>query len=153
LHPAIMDENLTQIPSDTDNCISRLESGLLQAQEHARVQQNTLDHILQLLQCLPSVGDSQTPQNIPATLEPQPPVTLADHTSQVWARGLRPATPNDFDEDHVKGQASLNSCWLYISLCEDQFKDEQAKIHWALSFMKFRHAALYANSILQNEAS
>jgi hypothetical protein len=41
----------------------------------------------------------------------------------------------------------------YISLCEDQFKNEQAKIHWALSFMKSRCAALYVNSILRNEAS
>jgi hypothetical protein len=31
LHPAIMDENLTQIPSDADDHMSRLESGLLQA--------------------------------------------------------------------------------------------------------------------------
>jgi hypothetical protein len=44
-----MDENLIQIPTDADDHISRLESGLLQAQEHARVQQNTFDHILQLL--------------------------------------------------------------------------------------------------------
>jgi hypothetical protein len=73
-----MDQNLTQIPSDADDRVSRLESGLLQAQEHARVQQNTLDHILQLLQCLPSVRDAQTPQNIPAAPESQPPVTPAD---------------------------------------------------------------------------
>jgi hypothetical protein len=65
---------------------------------------------------------------------------------------LKPATPDDFDGDPLKGQAFLNSCRLYISLCEDQFKDEQAKIHWALSFMKSGCAALYANSILQNEA-
>jgi hypothetical protein len=153
LHPAIIDKNPTQIPSDADDHISRLKSGLLQAQEHARVQQNTLDHILLLLQCLPGVGDSRTPQNIPATLEPQPLVTLADPTPQVWAQGLKPVTPNDFDGDRIKGQAFLNSCQLYISLCEDQFKDEQAKIHWALSFMKSRRAALYANSMLRNEAS
>jgi hypothetical protein len=96
LHPAIMDENLTQIPANADDHISKLESGLLQAQEHARVQQNTLNHILQLLQCLPSTGDAQTPQNIPTTLEPQPPVTLADPTPPVRAWGLKPSTPNDF---------------------------------------------------------
>jgi hypothetical protein len=129
LHPAIMDENLTLIPSDADDRVSRLESGLLQAQEHARVQQNTLDHILQLLQHLPGVGDSRTPQNIPVASKPQPPVTPADHTPQVWARGLKPVTLNDFDGDRVKGRAFLNLYRLYISLCEDQFKDEQAKIH------------------------
>jgi hypothetical protein len=78
-----MDENLTQIPSDADDRVSRLKSGLLQAQAHARVQQNTLNHILQLLQCLPSVGDAQTPPNIPTAPEPQPPVTLADPTPPV----------------------------------------------------------------------
>jgi len=111
-----------------------------------------LNHILQLLQRLPSVGDTQTPQNIPATPEPQPLVTPANPTPSVraWAEAM---TPNDFDRDHLKGWAFLNSCRLYISLCEDQFKDKQAKIHWALSFMKSRCAALYANSILQNEAS
>jgi hypothetical protein len=98
-----MDENPTQIPSDADDHISRLESGLLQAQEHARVQQNTLDHILQLLQCLPSIRDTQIPQNIPAAPEPQPPVTPADPTPPVRAQGLKPVTPNDFDEDHFKG--------------------------------------------------
>jgi hypothetical protein len=71
----------------------------------------------------------------------------------VWAQGLKLATLNDFDEDWVKGRAFFNLCWLYISLCEDQFKDEQAKIHWALSFMKSGCAALYANSILRSEAS
>jgi hypothetical protein len=147
LHPAIMDKNLTQTPTDADDRVSRLESRLLQAQEHARVQQNTLDHILQLLQCLPSIGDSRTPQNIPAASEPQPPVTPADPTPQVRARGLKPSTPNDFDRDHLKGRAFLNLCQLYISLCEDQFKNEQAKMHWALSFMKSRRAALYVNSI------
>ena len=44
-------------------------------------------------------------------------------------------------------------CRLYISLCEDQFRDEQMQIHWALSFMKSGRAALYANRILRKEAS
>jgi hypothetical protein len=66
---------------------------------------------------------------------------------------LKPSTLNDFDRDRLRGRAFLNLCRLYISLCKDQFKDEQAKIHWALSFMKSRRAALYVNSILQNEAS
>jgi hypothetical protein len=80
-------------------------------------------------------------------------MTPADPIPSVWAQGLKPVTLNDFDVDCIKGRAFLNSCWLYISLCEDQFKDEQAKIHWALTFMKSGHAALYVNSILWNEAS
>jgi hypothetical protein len=42
---------------------------------------------------------------------------------------------------------------LYISLCESQFRDDQAMIHWALSFMKSGRAALYTNRILLREAS
>ena len=42
---------------------------------------------------------------------------------------------------------------MYISLCDEQFRDEQAQIHCALSFMKSGRAALYANHILWKEAS
>src|SRR6267154_2163817 len=83
----------------------------------------------------------------------QPLVTLAAPALPGQARGLKPATPNDFDGDRLKGWAFLNSCRLYISLCESQFRDDQAMIHWALSFMKSGRAALYANHILQREAS
>jgi len=67
--------------------------------------------------------------------------------------GLEASDPNDFDRDHLKGWAFLNSCRLYISLCEDQFKDKQAKIHWPCPSWSPDVQPLYANSILQNEAS
>jgi len=134
--------------SEPEDHISRLESELSEAKERARVQQNTLDHILTLLQWLPIPEAPQAPQDPPpAQLAP----TITAPTAPALrepSRGLKPATPNDFNGDRLKGRAFLNSCRLYISLCESQFQDDQAMIHWALSFMKSGRAALYTNCIL-----
>jgi Retrotransposon gag protein/Zinc knuckle len=139
--------------SEAEDRVSRLESELSKAREQARVQQNTLDHILNLLQRLPIPGTPQAPQD-PSPAPPAPMVTAsAAPAVREPSRGLKPATPNDFDGDRLKGRAFLNSCRLYISLCESQFRDDQAMIHWALSFMKSGRAALYANRILRRETS
>jgi hypothetical protein len=134
--------------SEPEDCVSRLESGLSKAREQARVQQNTLDHILQLLQQLPISGVLQAPQDPPTALPAPTVAALAAPTLCEPAHGLKPTTPNNFDGDRLKGRAFLNSCRLYISLCKSQFQDDQAKIHWALSFMKSRRVALRANHIL-----
>ena len=145
---------------DADEHIARLEYGLSEAREQARVQQNTLDDILQLLRRLLIVepkrpgnpnqipGAPATTPRVPTSMTPVP-----DSSPHVWARGLKPVTPSEFDGDCLKGWAFLNSCRLYIALCEDQFQDEQMQIHWALSFMKSGCVALYANRILRKEAS
>src|ERR1700676_455122 len=139
---------------DTDDRVTRLESGLFDAREQARAQQNTLDNILQLLQHLPALGEPHIPGNpTTASRVPIPTTPMSDSTPHVRACGLKPASPNEFDGDHLKGRAFLNSCRLYIALCEHQFTDEQAQIHWALSFMKSGRAALHANRILRKEAS
>ena len=54
---------------------------------------------------------------------------VPDSSPHVRARGLKLATLHEFDEDRLKVQAFLNSCRLYIALCEDQFRDEQTQIH------------------------
>jgi hypothetical protein len=41
---------------------------------------------------------------------------------------------------------------MYIKLCPDHFADEQAKITWALSYMKHGRAAALADRVLRNEA-
>jgi hypothetical protein len=139
--------------SEPEDRISRLESELSEAKERSRVQQNTLDHILTLLQRLPIPGAEQAPQDsAPAPLAPTITAPTAPAIREP-SRGLKPATPNDFDGDRLKGRAFLNTCRLYISLCESQFRDDQAMIHWALSFMKSGRAALYSNRILRREAS
>jgi Retrotransposon gag protein/Zinc knuckle len=139
--------------SEQEDRVSRLESGLSETREQARVQQNTLDHILQLLQGLQAPGVSQAAPD-PPPAPPAPPIANPTVSAvQEPSRGLKPAAPNDFDGDRLKGRAFLNSCRLYISLCESQFRDGQAKVHWALSFMKSGRAALYANRILRKETS
>ena len=119
---------------DADEHVTRLEFGLSEVREQARVQQNTLDDILQLLWKLP-IAELERPRNpnqipgAPATT-PRVPTSMTPVSSpHVWARGLKPVTPSKFDGDRLKGWAFLNSCRLYIALCEDQFQDEQMQIH------------------------
>jgi hypothetical protein len=45
-------------------------------------------------------------------------------------------SPDNFDGDRSKGYAFLTSCELYLSLTGPDYPDEQAYIHWALSFFK-----------------
>jgi Retrotransposon gag protein len=144
------DPEKTPMDTEPEDRVSKLESGLSEAREQARAQQNTLDHILQLLQGLQISGAPRDPPPAPSAPGPAAPATSA---LQRASCRLKPATPNDFDGDRLKGQAFLNSCRLYISLCENQFQDDQAKIHWALSFMKSGRAALHANRVLQKETS
>ena len=155
-----MNENQKLMALDADEHITRLKSGLSEVREQARVQQNTLDDILQLLQRL-LITEPERPRNpnqIPGAPATTPRILtlrtpVLDSSPHVRAHGLKLATPNEFDGDRLKGQAFLNLCRLYIALCKDQFRDEQTQIHWVLSFMKSRCAALYANQILQKEAS
>ena len=59
-------EDLEKFPMDSEpeDRISRLKSELSEAKERARVQQNTLDHILTLLQQLPIPEAPQAPQDL-----------------------------------------------------------------------------------------
>ena len=112
-----MEENQNPMALDADGHVTRLESGLSHVREQARVQQNTLDDILQLLQRVPALRNSQRPRDM--TIAPEVPILTmptSDSTPHVWVRGLKPATPNDFDGDCLKGWAFLNLCQLYISL-------------------------------------
>jgi hypothetical protein len=66
---------------------------------------------------------------------------------------LRPkaAAPDAFDGDRTKGRAFLTSCQLYLKLCDAEFRDDQARIHWVLSYMKSGRAATFANRTLRTE--
>jgi hypothetical protein len=65
---------------------------------------------------------------------------------------VKPAAPMDFDGDREKGRAFLNSCNIYFMICGDLFPNEQARIHWALSFFKADRAARFSNKVLRMEA-
>ena len=55
---------------------------------------------------------------------------------------------NGLDGDHGKGCAFFNMCCLYFAIIGDLFPNDQARIHWALSFFKSAHAAHFANKVL-----
>ena len=64
---------------------------------------------------------------------------------------IRPAIPTDFDRDRRKGCAFFNTCCLYFVIIGDLFPNDQACIHWALSFFKPDCAACFANKVLQHK--
>ena len=64
---------------------------------------------------------------------------------------VRLATPMDFDRDCRKGYAFFNTCCIYFAIIGDLFPNDQACIHWVLSFFKLDHAACFANKVLQHE--
>jgi hypothetical protein len=48
-------------------------------------------------------------------------------------------------------KATPSSCELYLSLTGPDYPDEQAHIHWALSFVKSRCTATFAKCIVRQE--
>jgi hypothetical protein len=64
---------------------------------------------------------------------------------------IQPTNPDNFDGDRSKGHAFLTSCELYLSLTGADYPDEQARIHWALSFFKSGRAATFAEHIVRKE--
>jgi len=67
------------------------------------------------------------------------------------AHGLKLALPSEFDRDHTKGMVFLNSCQVYIRLCPNSFMDKQAKIVWAMSYMKAGRAAKWSACVFRWE--
>jgi uncharacterized coiled-coil protein SlyX len=99
------------------------------------------------------VAPPQPPQPTQPTqpAPPIPPTTTPPDAAKSRSR-IKPGVPSDFDGDRTKGRAFLNSCDLYIALCLAEFEDDQAKIHWMLSYMKEGRAANFADRVLRQEA-
>jgi hypothetical protein len=95
---------------------------------------------------LPSVSNpaSEAPR-LPQDERNLPPVPSSRPTSHPVSGRVKPATPNDFTGERMKGRAFLNSCDLYIGLAPHQFADDHAKVMWALSFMKSGRAARFVD--------
>jgi len=72
--------------------------------------------------------------HIPQSENPIPSTQITSVTPM--AHDLKPALPSEFNGDSTKGMVFLNSCQVYIHLCPNSFTDEQAKIVWAMSYMK-----------------
>ena len=130
-----------EMPADVAR-LSAIESELLEARKREELNQSTLKAILERIETLslhstiqPSV--SPTPHT-PITPRPRP--------------QLRASPPKEFSGERSAGLAFLNSCKLYLSLCSDEFVDDQARIMWALSYMKEGRAAQFADRCLRTEA-
>jgi hypothetical protein len=132
------------------------EFGSLQAemeaqQRHTTAIQESLDTLLAWL----GVVDNEREQGAFPPLHPTASLSNAgavpafdgeENSPPPVARNrLKPGVPPSFDGDHAKGCAFMNSCVLYQSLCAAEFQDDQAKIHWVLSYMKSDHTATFAD--------
>ena len=104
-----------------------------------------MKEVLDAVQSLASPAASQNTSGAPIAL----PTPTAKSSSSTW---LKPATPTKFDGSRDKGRAFLNSCDLYIGLVPDQFVNDEAKIYWALSFMKANRAALFADRMIRTHS-
>ena len=47
---------------------------------------------------------------------------------------VKPTTLADFNRDYRKGHAFFNTCCIYFAIVRDLFPNDQACIHWVLSF-------------------
>jgi hypothetical protein len=97
---------------------------------------------------------SRLHENTANTPSTPPPVVPIPHTSSEHkpkTRRPKPAIPPEFDGDRKKGLTFLHSCQTYIRLCPEEFRDEQTKIVWAMSYMKSGRAAKWTARIFRWE--
>jgi len=94
----------------------------------------TLEQALAELQAKDANTQHKLDIHIPQSKNPIPSTQITSVTPK--AHGLKPALLSEFNRDRTKGMAFLNSCQVYIHLCPNSFTEEQAKIVWAMSYMK-----------------
>jgi hypothetical protein len=105
-----------------------------------------MEHKLnQILDTMTRQNATVTPQTLPPVVYDTPPVP--EHKT----RRPKPATPTEFDGDRKKGLTFLHSCQTYIRLCPEEFRDEQTKIVWAMSYMKSGRAAKWTARVFRWE--
>jgi hypothetical protein len=80
------------------------------------------------------------------------PPNLIAHAAPLHRSRVKPGVPQNFNGDREGGRSFLTSCQLYISLSIDDFAEEQAQIHWALSYFKGGRTATFADRTLRAEA-
>src|SRR3979490_87158 len=90
--------------------------------------------------------------NLPISQPIIAPPNLITHAAPLHRSRVKPGVPQNFNGDREGGRSFLTSCQLYISLSIDDFADEQAQIHWALSYFKSGRAATFADPTLRAEA-
>jgi hypothetical protein len=64
---------------------------------------------------------------------------------------IKISTPNNFHGNRAKDCAFLTSLELYLLLTGPDFPDDQAHIHWALSYFKSGCVATFAECVVRQE--
>ena len=126
-----------------DERIAHVEQAVANVQAEAIETRNKLDHIIATM--------SRLVQHIPDTPAPLPRAATPLPADLPKGRRPKPASPPDFDGERTKGLAFLNSCQTYIRLCPEEFRDEQTKILWAMSYMKTGRASKWTARIFRWE--
>jgi hypothetical protein len=125
-----------------DERLSVLERELLESKRREEETQSALAAILQRIESL-SLQNTSNLAPPPRTGTPAAPAPRSQ---------LKASPPNEFSGDRRAGLSFLNSCKLYLSLCAEEFTDDQTKIRWALSYMKEGRAAQFSDRVLRREA-
>jgi hypothetical protein len=122
-----------------DDRVSNLEGTVAAMENKLNQILNTMALLNQNFSTPPTVV--KTPHDIPVPSEIPPPKF----------RRPKPANPPEFDGDRSKGLSFLHSCQTYIRLCPEEFRDEQTKIMWAMSYMKSGRASKWTARIFRWE--
>ena len=81
--------------------------------------------------------------------DPDPP-SFGSRMSDEQPRGVKPKEPEAFDGSREKAPTFVRSVQQYVRLMSHQFRSEEDKIVWALSYMSEGRAARWANMIFEN---
>jgi hypothetical protein len=132
--------------------LSSLESTVDSMMSQSKATKNLLQTILERLGPVPGLLNESRPSPT-GWLQSHPPTPIPTPALGWKKTLLKPSTPLEFNSDHAKGKAFLTSCWTYICLCLEAFKDDTIKIVWAMSYMKCGRAGHWAAREFEYEAA
>ena len=124
-----------------ERTLANSEAGRIDTNQKLEILLNGFKHLEKLML-------EQRPPPTPPKLSS---IDITPARSNPPGRPPPPALPSEFDGNHSRGQAFLNSCQTYIRLSPDSFPSEQIKITWALSYMKSRRAERWVAQVFQWE--
>ena len=146
-----------------DDRLNDIENQLRTSATRLDNMSGTLDQINNLLRTL-GTGHAPQPDNTPQpivteddeefVLPPSAPQPIPDSGSGTRVNDrVRPNRPTAFDGDRANGRAFLNSCVLYMSICKAEFKNDEIRINWMLSYMSLGRAAKFSARVLRHLAN
>ena len=141
----------TRNPSSVDSFLSAMteDERVSNLEETVAGMESKLNQILDTMARLSQ--NVTTPPVMQPPIPQDPPSFPSDLEHAPKLRRPKPATPPEFDGDRKKGLTFLHSCQTYIRLCPEEFRDEQTKIVWAMSYMKSGRAAKWTARIFRWE--